>query len=246
MGGWIHKLTEPIPALKAAEPRKVADVSGLAEKMFKDKLAVDKRNSLAKAIGVSPEVLASMHVGIGWDYDGKEFASFPCRDETGAVLGITRRYADGEKKTMVGTSNSGVFVTERWWKNPGAIFIAEGASDVAALATHGFSAIGRPSNTGGGRIIAKMIERRAKDRSVLVVAENDQKLNRRGVVKGCRKSCNGCSFCWPGMYGAKLVAAQIGCRWKALPIIVKDAREWSLVDDDFDRSFLAWAAKEEP
>src|SRR6266542_1013103 len=223
-GGYIHRLDETIVVAPAKEGKNLADVSALAAKMFKDKLAGEKREKLAKQLGVSVASLESLHCGIGWDYDSKEFASFPARDEACKVIGITRRYGDGRKMTMAGTSNRGVFVPESWWTKEGPILIVEGASDVAALTTHGFAALGRPSNIGGVEIIASYLDRRADYRDVLVVGENDRKPNRPGTADHCPKDCEGCSWCWPGRYGAKRVATALNVPWAILPQPFKDIR----------------------
>lgn len=112
--------------------------------------------------------------------------------------------------------------------------IVEGASDVAALTTHGFAAMGRPSNIGGVKIIASYLDRRARDRNVLVVGENDRKPGR------CPKNCEGCSNCWPGRYGAERVATELGVPWACVPKPFKDVRQWSLAVSDFRAAFTEW------
>lgn len=224
-GGWIHDINgQPVPAPR--EPKRVADVPGLARKMFKDKLADAKRIEVSKRLGVSLESLVLLRVGIGWDHDGQEFASFPSRGATGTVIGITRRYGDGTKKTFPGTRN-GVFVAEGWWTRTGPVCIVEGASDAAALVTHGFCAIGRPSNIGGADIIRAFLGRRAKGRPVVVIGENDRKPDRVGQQSQCKSGCAGCAWCWPGRYGAIKVANELGAKWGMVPKDCKDVRDWS-------------------
>jgi hypothetical protein len=203
-------------------------------KMFQSPLAAAKREKLAKSLGVSLGSLEALYVGIGWDFDGTEFASFPARDEHCQVIGITRRYGDGTKKTMKGTSNRGIFAPENWWKPEGPIYVVEGASDVAALTTHGFASLGRPSNIGGAEIIAAYIKRRASGRPVLVCGENDRKPDKVGRSPRCDRTCLGCAWCWPGSFGARRVNGRLrslGIKSEILmpPIGHKDMREWSVM-----------------
>jgi hypothetical protein len=238
LGGWIHKLSDPVPIQAPKPVKKIKDVSALAMKMFggeKLLLACQKRESLAKQLGVSVESLVSLQVGIGWDHDGAEYASFPSRDAVGKVIGITRRYGDGKKKTLYGTSNAGIFAATNWWTGADPVCIVEGATDVAALETHGFAALGRPSNVGGAKIIAAYLTRRAKGRAVVVLGENDFKAARHGTVSHCPPTCKWCAWCWPGRFGAEAVNSQLcrlGFESSVLmpPRGIKDAREWLRVD----------------
>jgi hypothetical protein len=239
--GWLHDVHD-IPAVlpRYDKPvRKVKDVTALAMKMFNDSAAAGERRHLADKLGVSFESLASLNVGVGWDRSGEMFYSFPSRGADCKIIGITRRYADGRKKTLAGTSN-GVFVPENWWKLPGPISIVEGASDVAALVTHGFPALGRPSNTGGARIIAEYLKRRAKGRKVVVVGERDRK-----AVKG-HEDCIGCAQCFPGIYGAAVVSLKLGCDWRIVPKF-KDVREWASVSGPLFRDeYAGWINEPQP
>lgn len=230
-GGWIHRLSDPRPMVPPKPVKKIKDVSGLAMKMFRDKLASDCRKVLATKLAVSVDSLERLYVGIGWDWNGVPFASFPSRGVFGTIIGITRRYADGKKKTLAGTSN-GIFAAENWWEPAtGPIYVVEGASDVAALLTHELCALGRPSNTGGVQIIKTFLNRRANGRKVVVMGENDRKPERVGRVPQCPRGCEGCSWCWPGKYGAEQLAKRLGCVCEMPPPIFKDVREWQAHPD---------------
>jgi hypothetical protein len=150
-GGWIHDIDQAPVAAKAA-PMRVADVPALAERMFRDPRAAPMREQLALTLGVSIAALAALRVGIGWDNSGREYAALPSLGEDGRPIGISRRYSNGVKKTLSGTGN-GIFAAERWYELAGPICVAEGASDVAALHTHGFPALGRPSNVAGADLM---------------------------------------------------------------------------------------------
>lgn len=237
-GGWLHVLEHPLPLATPKPARRLKDIPGLAKKLYGDRLAKSKREALAKLLGVAESALEALRVGIGWDHDSREFSSWPSRDSAGRIIGISRRYEDGQKRTLAGTSNAGVFLTPRWWAPLGPIVIVEGGSDVAALVSNGFAAIGRPSNTGGHAVIKELLARRAPKRPVLVMGENDRKANRIGTAN-CPADCTGCSWCWPGLFGAQLIAQRLGCGWKMPPPLYKDVRQWAMADLDFANSFRA-------
>ncbi len=230
-GGWIHRLVDPLPQVIVPEKKPVAkiDAAAAARTMYRSSQAAAKRATLAAQLGVTVRSLELLGVGIGWDWNGREFASFPSRNGMGKTVGITRRYDDGQKKTMRGTSNGGVFVAPRWWKEPGPVWLVEGPSDTAALLSEGLCVIGRPSNVAGVSVVRKLIGRRARGRAVVVVGEHDEKLDRRGTVEQCRADCVGCAWCAPGLYGARETAErlrQFRAKWMMPPDGVKDARAW--------------------
>lgn len=235
-GGWIHKLHSPAPIMEylrktaKKETKRLSpdEITKLANGMFEDSRAGDKRRSLASTLGVFDWALEWLHVGYGKDHRG-EFASFPARDEVGQIIGITRRYNDGSKMTYPGTSNSGLFYEPNWFANRGSLLIVEGGSDVAACVSERLAAIGRPSNIGGANRIAKMIHAAKWRQGVVVVGERDSKPEKRGTVPGCTKTCRGCMACYPGSYGAKKVTMELGSLGVRaiikMPQSAKDARE---------------------
>ena len=247
-GGWLHAHPEgtppPVPE-KRPVPR-IKDVGALARQMFEHKQAARARWELAMEWGVDRRVLESLLVGVGWDpHNGHRYLSFPSRDGDGRIVGITRRYPDGQKRTLAGTSNGGVFCAAGWWNSPGPVFVAEGASDVAVLLNAGLAAIGRPSNVGGSGVLASFLSRRAVGRRVIVLGENDRKADRVGdVAHGCRLECPGCIWCWPGKYGAESVAKRLA-KWKPSIVFppdgIKDVRAWSSVAQAFSVDLILLA-----
>jgi len=88
------------------------------------------------------------------------------------------------------------------------LLIAEGPTDTAAILDLGFSAVGRPSCTGGVNLLVELV-RTLKPSGVVIVADGDA----------------------PGQRGAEtlatvLVAYSASVRIIAPPSGVKDAREW--------------------
>lgn len=163
---------------------------------------------LASGIGVS--VAALKELGTGWD--GRAW-TFPERNGTGLIVGVSRRFEDGSKRCATG-SRRGLTYSDGWKELPGPVLIVEGASDVAAGITLGLATIGRPSNTGGRKMLTDLL--RHSKRKVIVVGERDRKADGR----------------WPGMEGAKSIAKGLGktlgrtVSARLLPDDAKDLRAW--------------------
>lgn len=228
LGGWIHKMTDPLPP--KPEPKKVEkkpDWTDECRKMYEHEKAHDKRCDVAEHLKVSVEALDLLRVGIGWDeWNGREFSSWPARDNDGRCIGYVRRYADGTKRTNQGGS-TGVFYAPTWYTHPGPVFIVEGGSDVAACETYNLNAIGRASNVHGGEWIKKMVRQCCPEKLIVVVGERDESPARRGSVSSCSVNCRGCAYCWPGWFGMKKVADELGGKAVGVlvPAGVKDMRE---------------------
>jgi hypothetical protein len=224
--GWIHLLSNPLPPVPPPKPiEKKADWTKECKDMFDHDRAHDKRCQLADMLSVSVDALESLRVGIGWDeWNNAEFSSWPSRDHNGRCIGYVRRYADGGKRTNQGGS-TGVFYTPEWFSRPGPLWIVEGGSDVAACESSGLCSIGRASNTHGAEYIKRMISQCCPDKKIIVVGERDECPSRRGVVSSCTANCRGCAFCWPGLFGAKKVAAELNASWVMIPKPWKDMRE---------------------
>jgi hypothetical protein len=148
---------------------------------------------------------------------------FPLRDGTGNVVGFSRRYQDGTKRTTArreaDPSADGLFYADDWATHgPGPVLVVEGASDTAALHGAGQRAVGRPSNLGGVKHLVDLLRPLPAGTEVCVMGENDAKPD---------------SLLWPGRDGAQTVAQRL-C--EALPHLTvfwglpstgaKDARSW--------------------
>jgi len=230
---WIHRLSEPLPEVKPQEekPKPKKDATKIAEKCFQDRKAEDARKSLSETLGVSEKTLEDLYVGVGWDRNGQQWSAFPSRDSKGIIIGITRRYPTGEKKTLYGTSNAGVFCKQFWWNGNGTVYVVEGPSDVAALIDAGLAALGRPSNIGGVLVLAEYLKRHVPGR-IIVIGENDTKPEKRGTIDSCKTTCTGCLHCAPGHKGAIITASRLSKNLKRKVEVVmppdeyKDARQW--------------------
>jgi hypothetical protein len=170
---------------------------------FRAPVRPDALDKLVRALGVSAESLRRL--GIGWSA-GHRAWSFPMTNAAGNVLGIRLRRPDGRKLSVRG-GHEGLFLPEGIDAH-GLLLIAEGPTDTAALLDLGFSAVGRPSCTGGVKLLVELV-RKLKPSGVVIVADSDA----------------------PGQRGAEslaavLVAYAVTVRIITPPAGIKDARAW--------------------
>lgn len=236
-GGWIHRINgKPMAAVFVAKRETVErDWSEVAQSTFDRGAAI--RVELATSLGVSVLSLERLFIGAGYDdYRSLSYSTWPEKRQGGKVLGIIRRYnvpvsdGGGNKLTMNG-SKHGLYLPLDWWRGEGPVIVCEGGSDTAALLTLGLSAIGRPSNVGGvNHLIGALGD---CERPIIILGERDRKAERIGQTSQCKQYCQGCSWCWPGLYGAKETASRLKASmsrkrilWRLPPNGFKDAREW--------------------
>lgn len=245
-GGWIHKCEGAalIETTTIAKPARKIDQTALCKRVDQMRRArgiFEALGELAERLGVSIEALERLGTGIGYDRDGKRFWAMVERDVRWLPVGVSRRYANGAKKHMPGTTH-GLYFAQDWCAARGPILLPEGGSDTAALLTMGLCAIGRPSNTGGTEKLIGLL--RSHNRPIIVLGENDRKPERIGtkretetiLVDGkperlCPRKCEGCTWCWPGRGGAVVTAERLtrALRRQVFWRVVKgakDAREW--------------------
>ncbi len=158
---------------------------------------------LAADLGVS--IGSLMRLGVGWASKHRAW-SFPMSNAVGNVLGIRLRLAGGRKLSVKG-GKEGLFIPEGIEPH-GLLLVCEGPTDTAALLDLGFCVVGRPSCTGGVKLLVELV-RTLKPSGVAVVADGDA----------------------PGQRGAASLAAALVANCPEVRIItppagVKDAREW--------------------
>lgn len=182
---------------------------------------------LAVILGVSVDSLRQLRTG----FDDNAWTT-PERNETGLIVGVSRRLVAGGKRCAVG-SRRGLTYSDQWLKQDGPILIVEGASDTAAGITLGLSVIGRPSNVGGLRMLASML--RWTSKQVIVISERDRKQHddlAEIVRRKHNPQCRGCPSCWPGCFGARIAAVALSkslsrkVTSRLLPDDAKDLRSW--------------------
>jgi hypothetical protein len=174
--GWLHRLRDndfrparPIVRsvrLTTADPR-----PDLARFVAECQRAVDavQLDALARSLGLS--VHALMTLGIGWSAPHGAW-SFPMVDAAGRVLGIRLRRPNGFKFSVAG-GKEGLFLpaldaTDR------RLLVGEGPTDTAAQLDMGLhNVVGRPSCTGGVRLLVQLAQRR-RPGEVVIVADADE------------------------------------------------------------------------
>lgn len=183
------------------------------------------RAELSEALGLPEAVFASLEVGFLAEgphrtKNGNALGpcwTFPERDGQGRIVGVTCRYADGEKKAYPG-GKRGLAIPDRWFDRDGPVLLPEGASCTLAATALGLAAVGRPNDKGGVDQLVELLAAVPADRMIVVLGESDLKFDGR---------C-------PGVEGAKEVsgklAAQLGrpVQWALPPAGAKDLRAWAL------------------
>jgi hypothetical protein len=214
--GWLHVLRDDGPtwapwrrsiqiAIHKMDAAPTIDFTEFATAAWAaaPPMAVER---LAGSLSVSVSSLNSLD--IGWSAKHRAW-SFPMRDASGVVLGIRLRLPGGKKISVKG-GREGLFVpTLAADHSPlTTLLIAEGPTDTAALLDLGFDAVGRPSCTGGVKLLVDLV-RKWKPTGVVIVADADE----------------------PGQRGAETLAAVLLAYSQSVRIITppsgtKDAREW--------------------
>ena len=207
-GGWLHFFTDekPRPIILPQRPVKQAATIDFARLMAC--FPVMRTEELANELGVTQEAVNQM--GAAWDGNRGAWA-IPMRDGDGSIIGINLRYPDGSKKAITG-SRLGLFIPKPLvtlmefgetvkMSRDDLFIITEGASDVAALLTMGFSgAIGRPSCSYGGDMLKVALKRLGVGR-VVIAGENDSVKSNglRPGIEGAMKlkrELGMASVCW--------------------------------------------------
>lgn len=225
--GSRRREDEPLTPIGATPGGGRLDLGAIAEQVC-GQITEPQITELATSLGVTVESLRA--VGIGWatkddlramKAGGEGWAdaypegayAFPERGGTGEIVGFGLRTPDGRKGSPsrgVGAAR-GLIIPSGLSEAAGPVLVVEGASDVAAAASLGLTAVGRPSNRGGADHLARLL----KGRDVVVLGENDQKA----------------TGAWPGRDGAERTAQRLAGSWKqsvawALPPTGrKDVRE---------------------
>lgn len=242
-GGYIHKLTgQPMNLDLNKQPteRRLSDKEMHAKwspVAWHCCINSEQRvRELAKTLGVAYWALRGMQVGYG-ECAGTWCWTFPERNPDGLIVGINRRFKDGKKKSAKGCRR-GLTYGDEWIcpeiydQPPGPVFLVEGGSDVAACLTLNLSVIGRPTNVGGVKMLAKMLAGVDKSRRIVVVGERDYRPLPEDVTPPHDTTCRCCRRCYPGLQGALDVQEQLRKRlrrrveWRLPPGKAKDMRAY--------------------
>jgi len=226
VGGWIHKLSDSTDKLIVRKPNRVrrtapSDIPRLALEYSEN---MRNWSDLQRMLGVSRSALERLQVG----WDGRNW-SFPMRNESEQVTGITLRPRQGKKFSVTG-SVAGVY----WPEGVEAasvetLFLPEGPTDCAALLDLDCEAIGRYSCRAGLDILAGILQQ-ARRRMLVFVADNDTAKTRP----------DGTTF-YPGIEGARFLAKKLKplaeCTKVLMPPRHKDLRQW-LISGKLNRQVI--------
>ena len=168
---------------------------------FFQECTFDMAQQLAETLGLQMAVTLKV-LGLGWCRALKCW-TFPMYSDHDTVVGIRTRFPDGKKMAIKG-STAGIFMSPipvKHYADP--VMVCEGPSDTAAMMQLGYSALGRPSCTGGTNILKAMLA----GKEVVIVSDADS----------------------PGRRGAGRLAAELVTLCPSVKIIeppAKDMREW--------------------
>jgi 5S rRNA maturation endonuclease (ribonuclease M5) len=192
--------------LAPAGPR--CDLTNLAEG-YREAVNPGQLQELARSLGLSVGALTAL--GIGWSIHHHAW-SFPMTDPSGQVLGIRLRRPNGFKFAVAG-GKEGLFLPNGRARgtpsDPLPLLVCEGPTDTAALLDMGFlQVIGRPSCTGGIKLLVELVKQNGHQ-EVVIVADGDE----------------------PGQRGADNLASVMVAYAPAVRVIrppdrIKDVREW--------------------
>lgn len=244
--GWLHRLNGRPDARSYEHPghrrgQKSKPLEWQADVARYAANGAEKRHELARALGVSPDSLELLEVG----WDGEAW-TFPERDSAGRVIGIARRFRDGRKAAVSGSKRGLTFVVG-WDILAGPVVVVEGGTDTAAGITLGLATIGRPSNTGGVKLLAALLRDVPRYRQIFILGEGDRKAHddlKDELRERHNPNCAGCALCWPGRYGAMHIAEQLARKlnrpvaWALPPDGAKDLRAWLQTNGRDQQRFL--------
>ncbi|MFQ5502846.1 MAG: hypothetical protein ACE5EQ_11200, partial [Phycisphaerae bacterium] len=126
--------------------------------------------------------------------------TFPERDASGRLVGLSLRFPFHNQSGRAVRSHvgrRGLTLPAGWRDLSDPVVCVEGPSDVLAGRFIGLNCIGRPSNSGGGDLIAET----CKGRKLILVGENDRKNDGS----------------WPGKDGVQVLRRKLNKAWGRPP-----------------------------
>ena len=163
--GWLHVLKEtpgrwrPRPSrITISLPREgVPNLDSMAEEFQHNALVLGMIELLGQELSITPDTLRRLAVGC--DENGR-YWTFPLRDASLRVVGINRRFRNGDKRVMLG-HHIGLYIpTDLPADLSGhTLLLCEGGSDTAAALDLGFWSIGRFSCSTCEQMVVKLVGR---------------------------------------------------------------------------------------
>ena len=210
-GGWLHLLRDnSTQRCKKTIRRTVTVQSSTPQHDFaamaaQYAAAVQQEQLAALSQELCVSVKSLQRLGIGWAEDYGAW-SFPMQNVGETIIGIRLRFPSGRKLSVKG-GREGLFIP-KGIRHGGPLLICEGPSDVAAMLDLGFNPIGRPSCSGGTKLLLDVVKW-WKPGQAVILADADG----------------------PGRRGAERLAARLVLYVPDVRVIqppngIKDARAW--------------------
>jgi hypothetical protein len=164
---------------------------------------------LSEQLGLS---VATLHLyGVGWD---GEAWTIPSKNGFREVIGIQRRFPNGDKLWVTRSDGHGLFIP-MMKSVEGNLFITEGWTDSACFTELGFRSLGRSNCETGVDFIKDFINDNPKLARITLVGDNDPdnvhgNVGQKGLVTLARN-----------LYGQRVQIAVLD-----IPAAFKDARQW--------------------
>jgi len=181
-GGWLHRLRERdlpprarVRRIVFAEPEMPSVNCGRLAADFAAAADPARLGEFAKGLGLSTDSLTRLEVG--WSSDSNAWA-FPMK-RGHQIVGIRLRSWTGHKWSVTG-GREGLFVPDGLIFSE-MLFIAEGPTDTASLLDMSFDAVGRPSCSGGVRLLVDMVRARRVGEVVIVSDVDSHGAGQRGA-----------------------------------------------------------------
>lgn len=142
--------------------------------------AQGKLQAFAENLNLPVEVLERMQCGYVVHHLG-EMLTIPERNESGKIVGISKRAHSGEKRTENGSHRALIYCPQ--WDVGGPILLPEGGTDTLSAIAYGFSVVGRPGKDTGHDMIAVMLRDIPKDRQIIMIGDSDARPNAEGEIE---------------------------------------------------------------
>ena len=177
--GWLHPLRDvPRRRRRRAKTYHTSVMAGngkaMANLAARYEGEVDLAHLRQLADGLELSVQSLRRESIGW---ARWAWSFPMFGADGRVCGIRLRSPEGQQRAVAGSRN-GLFIP-RNLRVDEMLLVAEGPTDTAALLDLSFTVIGRPSCSGGAKLVVAYV-RATQPQRVVIVADTD-KVGRKGA-----------------------------------------------------------------
>ena len=152
------------------------EVLAILARGWHSKITNESVSTLSDKLGVQEEALNLLNVGWHENLKAWTFPMFRVGSEPRKrrLLGIKIRKSNGQKFCVKG-SKLGLFIPNNF-PEKGVVFVCEGESDTASLLTCGLRAVGRPSATGGVKLLGELL----RNHHVVVCMDRDG-IGRKGA-----------------------------------------------------------------